>query len=204
MVLNKHLSNKKGQAAIEFLMTYGWMLLVVLIVGALIFSFVDFGSLLPNKVELSNNVRASATESYASVNAYGSGTNETYALVVFTYSGAQQVKIDANDTRNNIVSATDRDEGCEIVWVKNVDTDISSSNQPSPIAEIEVGHSGSNPVVFLNGQTGIAEFNCSSINGGNGLFENDVLDGRITLLVENSKTGVKTPSSGPLRLSIGQ
>ena len=51
MVFNK---NKGGQAAIEFLMTYGWMLLVVLIVGALIFSFVDFGSLLPNKIELNN------------------------------------------------------------------------------------------------------------------------------------------------------
>jgi len=49
---------KKGQAVIEFLMTYGWMLLVVLIVGALIFSFVDFGSLLPNKLDLSNNTKS--------------------------------------------------------------------------------------------------------------------------------------------------
>jgi len=54
-------NNKKGQAAIEFLMTYGWMLLVVLIVGALIFSFVDFGSLLPNKIDLNNNLKADQT-----------------------------------------------------------------------------------------------------------------------------------------------
>ena len=52
-------NNKKGQAAIEFLMTYGWMLLVVLIVGALIFSFVDFGSLLPNKALKPSKTNAS-------------------------------------------------------------------------------------------------------------------------------------------------
>jgi hypothetical protein len=198
MVLNKY---KKGQAAIEFLMTYGWMLLVVLIVGALIFSFVDFGSLLPNKVELSGNLRASATESYASANTAQTGDHNSYAIVVFTYSGAKQIKINATESSNQIVSSINPDEYCDLTWVKNVDTDITSSPGESPAAEISGGTDSNNPVVFLNGQTGVAEFNCSLING-NGLFENDVLEGKITIKTENVKTGVPTPSTGPIRLTV--
>lgn len=40
-----------GQSAIEYLMTYGWMLLVVAIVGGTIFSVVD-GDLLGSEVSV--------------------------------------------------------------------------------------------------------------------------------------------------------
>ena len=84
---------KKGQAAIEFLMTYGWMLLVVLIVGALIFSFVDFGSLLPNKLELSNNLRGDSTKSIAYSEEYSEVSKRSEVRVVFTYIGSNQAQI---------------------------------------------------------------------------------------------------------------
>ncbi|MCA9460473.1 MAG: hypothetical protein KC550_08055, partial [Nanoarchaeota archaeon] len=90
MVFNK---NNKGQAAIEFLMTYGWMLLVVLIVGALIFSFVDFGTLLPNKLDLSNDLRGVATEMTAYSNDFATPKNNTITGV-FAYNGAQKISID--------------------------------------------------------------------------------------------------------------
>jgi len=60
-------------------MTYGWMLLVVLIVGALIFSFIDFGALLPNKLDLTGNIRADSSQLLAT-----SGNDNT-VNVVFTY-----------------------------------------------------------------------------------------------------------------------
>ena len=50
---------RKAQAAMEFLMTYGWALLVVLIViGVLMYSgFVDTSNLLPEKCTLSISVK---------------------------------------------------------------------------------------------------------------------------------------------------
>ncbi len=98
-------NNKKGQAAIEFLMTYGWMLLVVLIVGALIFSFVDFGSLLPNKVELSNNLRADPTGSVAYSKDAASTTAKNMVTVSFRYNGVKRVTIDGNSSGRIIKEA---------------------------------------------------------------------------------------------------
>ena len=176
---------KKGQAAIEFLMTYGWMLLVVLIVGALIFSFVDFGSLLPNKLDLSNNLRASATESFAS-------DITDIVTVVFSYTGSKSVRMNA--TKSLITS--ELGTKCESVSLRNADLGVGST--------FAVGSGYQDPVTFLNGQVGVMEFNCSSsapINGP-GLLEGDVLEGKITMFVENLKTGIQTPSSGPIRIAI--
>src|SRR6056297_3577797 len=85
MVFSK---KKNAQAAIEFLMTYGWMLLIVLIVGALIFSFVDFGNLIPNQINLNNNVQADATRSIAY--SQESAGNENNVSVVFQYNGPRK------------------------------------------------------------------------------------------------------------------
>ena len=205
--------NTKGQAAIEFLMTYGWMLLVVLIVGALIFSFVDFGSLLPNKVDLGNDLRALETDSFASANGANYGDGKSYAIVVFTYSGARQISIDAAETGNKITSALNPAESCSLSWVKNVDTDVASSDSDGTplngtVASYHSGlsattaASGTTEVLFLNGQTGVLEFDCSSINGNTGLLVNDILEGKVTVVKKNAKTDVPTPSSGPLRLSV--
>ncbi len=173
MVFNKKI---KGQAAIEFLMTYGWMLLVVLIVGALIFSFVDFGSLLPNKIDLNNNVRGSATDSFALA-----GPGPGNVVIVFTYTGANRVTMDAN---HSVIKRTDSTEDCIGNTIRNVETESE-------------GASGT-PVTFLNGQTGILRMTC----GVDDLLFGDVLEGQFTINVTNIKTSLATPTTGPLRLTI--
>jgi hypothetical protein len=173
MVFNKN--TKKGQAAIEFLMTYGWMLLVVLIVGALIFSFVDFSSLLPNKLDLSNNLRGSPTESIAS--------STGIVQVVFTYTGASQVVI------GGINGSITRTVGGSCTMTQITNKDVTGVGATSTTGA---------PVTFLNGQLGIAEFTCTN------LLKGDALDGTIRIDVVNPRTGLKVPSSGPIRLAIAQ
>lgn len=172
--------NKKGQAAIEFLMTYGWMLLVVLIVGALIFSFVDFGALLPNKLELSNNLRGDPTGSVAYSS--GSSVDANQVKVVFRFNGAKRQVIDPFGA--NII--TELGDQCNATNLTNLDTKgsvIIGSTTP-----------------FLNGHDGLINFNCSSITGG--LLAGDSLTGKISINVEDPKSGLKIPSSGSIRLQI--
>ena len=179
-------SKKKGQAAIEFLMTYGWMLLVVLIVGALIFSFVDFSTLLPNSIDLSNDVRGSASESVASA-------DTDLVSIVFTYNGANRAAI--NLTRSEISprgAAAGVGEVCNATSVRNLDTGADASGPADP------------NVHFLSGNTGIYIFNCSSINGGNGLMQNDIIQGTLSIRLQNEFTGIERTSSGPIRLRISE
>ncbi|MFW5704888.1 MAG: hypothetical protein ACOCXG_03505 [Nanoarchaeota archaeon] len=166
------LRNKRGQAAIEFLMTYGWMLLVVLIVGALIFSFVDFGALLPNKLDLSGNLRGMAAESQAT------STDDT-VKVVFSYVGANRGTIEGNAGTIELSTG----ETCSMTTVENKDT--SSGAVPADVN-------------FLNGQLGIATFDCTA----EGLIEGDVVEGKVTIPVENPKTDLTIDSTGPIRLTI--
>ncbi|MFP4401787.1 MAG: hypothetical protein ACLFPL_01010 [Candidatus Nanoarchaeia archaeon] len=189
---------KKGQAAIEFLMTYGWMLLVVLIVGALIFSFVDFGQLLPNTVDLNNNFRGNPAEVRAS-------ESENAVLISFTYNGNERVIIDPSDTNSTING--ELNERCDMVWVKNTDTDTSyddggSSTSPSPNFGISQGTNsvaGDGPY-FLRSHTGIAEFDCDA--GSADLAENGILEGTITVKALNQRTDFPVLSRGNFRASI--
>lgn len=187
-------SSKRGQAAIEFLMTYGWMLLIVLIVGALIFSFVDFGSLLPNTVDLNNNFRAEPTQSQAEA------TNE-HVLVTFQYNGNDRVEINSSASRIDNIEGAAAAAACDVVWVKNIDTDISTTGA-SPGLGIVAGGTTSDPVVFLRSQIGLMEFDCTTGAGGPGLIEGDVLTGEITIIATSSRTGVPIKSEGNLRLGI--
>ncbi len=195
MVFNK---NKSGQAAIEFLMTYGWMLLVVLIVGALIFSFVDFGSLLPNKVELNNNILSKQSESFARFTT-GSTDTTSHVVVTFVYQGSDRVTINASDAGSKI--ASDLDGDCDLTWVKNADTQEATTlnNGLSGLTATNEGQK----VTFIQSQTGIAVYDCSNGYNNNGGFrQNDVLEGTITLIFRSAKTDVPIPSSGPIRLGI--
>jgi hypothetical protein len=198
MIGIKYKEDKKGQAAIEFLMTYGWMLLIVLIVGALIFSFVDFGSLLPNKVELNNNLRAHQTESFVK------GGSDSHALVVFTYTGTPRISINVSSPADAGIIVSDVDSSnCTLAWLKNVDTDGWAQNGTNTtsqgIAEISTtgNPDSNNEVTFINGQQGIAEFWCSENQ-----LVGDILEGKITVKFKNIKTGVPTPSSGAFRVTI--
>ncbi len=172
--------NKRGQAAIEFLMTYGWMLLVVLIVGALIFSFVDFGSLLPNKVDLSNNLQGDPTRSIAYNN--DDPTNGDLVKVVFKYTGSKRATIDP--ALSKVV--TELKDTCTGTNVTNVDTGNS-------------GLTGTD-VPFLNSQEGIMTFDCSTITEG--LLPGDSLVGKVSITTADPKTGIDIPNSGAIRLQI--
>lgn len=170
---------KKGQAAIEFLMTYGWMLLVVLIVGALIFSFVDFGSLIPNQVNLNNNLQADATRSLASNTDTGTGLVQ----IVFQYNGARKATVNATGTETYI--ETILDETCEGSQVRNTDTSASGTS-----------------TTFLNGQTGVLTFDCGGSTPPVQLIEGDNVEGEISIGVQDPQTGITVPSRGDMRLTI--
>lgn len=174
-------NNKKGQAAIEFLMTYGWMLLVVLIVGALIFSFVDFGSLLPNKIDLSNNLKADPTGSVAYASTASSVVDRNLVKIVIRFNGASRAVINSTGAKITLESGTG---SCNSIRLKNLETNDDKSD-------------GSD-VAILNGHTAIMTFNCSSV----GLLNGDSLIGKIEIPVKNPKTGLNIPSTGSMRLQI--
>lgn len=173
MVFN---NNKRGQAAIEFLMTYGWMLLVVLIVGALIFSFVDFGSLLPNKLELSNNLLPDVGESSAQAT---TGTlGDIY--VSFKYTG----------TKPTIVTG---DSGAAInynlgnTWCYSTEVDNSATDQ-SP---------GVGNETFRTGHVGYLYFkDCPAFD------QIDAVEGIIKINLTSAERGITTPSTGQIRLAV--
>ena len=167
---------KKAQAAIEFLMTYGWMLLVVLIVGALIFSFVDFGSLIPNQINLNNNLQADPTRSLAD-------SNTQNITVVFQYNGARKAEINATSSETYIQTVLN--EQCNGVSVRNTDT----NDAPEPAS------------TFLNGQTGVLKFTCDT-SGSNVLIQGDTVEGEISVAVDDPQTGITVPSTGDIRLTI--
>jgi len=181
MVFNK---NKKGQAAIEFLMTYGWMLLVVLIVGALIFSFVDFGSLLPNRVDLSNTLRGDPTGSIAYSKDYPDSNNNT-VLIRFKYNGAKRAMINYSQAR----IITELDEVCVGANIRNLKNKMDAVD------------SGKDTVPFLGSNEGILTFNCSP-GVSSGLLTGDSLVGSIRINVLDPKSGIAIPSSGSIRLTI--
>lgn len=177
---------RKGQAAIEFLMTYGWMLLVVLIVGALIFSFVDFGSLLPNKLELSNNLRGDPTGSLAYSNGNSDPTLANQVKVVFRYNGAKRSII----SPIGALIETELGDTCAASTLTNLDT--------SEVVYFNV--IGDNETAFLNGHDGLMSFNCTPISGG--LLGGDSLVGTISINVKDPKSRLEIPSTGSLRLQV--
>jgi hypothetical protein len=168
--------NNKGQAAIEFLMTYGWMLLVVLIVGALIFSFVDFGSLLPNKLDLTNSFRGDAQRVVASAD-----TDQFQFVVRYVGARANQIDLDTTPPVFNPI-------GGKTCAFTNI-TDAGGN----PV------NSGS--VSFVNGQESVFSFDCS--DAGSGLIESDVLEGDLTIKYSDPRTAALTlVSSGDIRVTI--
>lgn len=171
MVMNK---NKRGQAAIEFLMTYGWMLLVVLIVGALIFSFVDFGSLLPNKLDLTNSFKGDAQRIVASAD-----TDQLQFVVRFVGARANNINLATNKPTFEGVGSG---KVCSFVSLTD-----SEENQRT-----------NTTVSFVNGQESVLTYNCST-----DLIKNDVLEGTISIKYSDPRTSTLTlVSSGNVRVSI--
>ena len=178
MVFNK---NKRGQAAIEFLMTYGWMLLVVLIVGALIFSFVDFSGLLPSQLELNNNLRGDPNQ----LNAYGG--NPSYIQFAGSYIGTRSALINASGIRVTTDLGTQCNSSKGTIEVNNADTTDDGASG-----------TGDEVISIINGQYFTVTINCNA----DALTSGDVLEGEIVIPVTNSRTRLETRSSGSIRVAI--
>jgi hypothetical protein len=185
--------NKKAQAAIEFLMTYGWMLLVVLIVGALVFSFVDFGSLLPNEVKIATQ---DILSDVSGSNAYSSqytavAADQSLVYIAFLYQGVGKTSIDANDSS---LTSSLSNKDC---------APVSVSNDRVNGTQIDAGAS----VAFLGGQPGTLVFNCDhdgSTEYGP-LLEGDTIEGTLSIGVKDVKraSGARAiQNPGTFRLKI--
>ena len=168
---------KKSQAAIEFLMTYGWMLLVVLIVGALIFSFVDFGSLLPNQLDLNAPLRGDS----GLISATSSSSEVQF---VISYVGSRSSTINANEAK----LTPDLNYECNDVLFEKVDTEQQVSN----------GGSDSDILQVINGDLVKVIFTCDD----NNLIANDVFEGEAFFKIKDSRTGFEVTSRGRIRVSV--
>ena len=115
-------NNKRGQVAVEFLMTYGWMLLIVLIVGALVFSFVDFGGLLPNTLEFEKNFRADASQM---------NIEDESITLVLDYIGTSG-RISINATQVTFTDDLNNDCGGDILNTSGSMTGIRTFSQDNP------------------------------------------------------------------------
>jgi uncharacterized protein (UPF0333 family) len=189
--------NKKAQAAIEFLMTYGWMLLVVLIVGALVFSFVDFGSLLPNKVDISTqNIKGDSANSAAYGTTYAVTADQDKIFVAFSFTGGQKATVNTNE----ITMTTNLGKECNAINLSN--DRLTGAGSAGPAIDIN----------FLSGHPGMIIFDCTEDNaGGTGanvmgaLLSQDVIEGTVTIGVKDSTRGTGAraiPNTGAFRLSI--
>ncbi len=186
-------TNRKAQAAIEFLMTYGWMLLVVLIVGALIFSFVDFGGLLPSEVSLNNNLQGDGTQVVAA-------STSDRVQFAFTYIGSTSSRI--NVTELNISS--DNGYACDSS-IAGAAGDMSLNNLDSGTTVNYDGTSctggtGADNCMLsvVSGQLVLATVTCEA----NQLISGDVLEGDIRIPVESARTGLVSTATGRIRTSI--
>ena len=83
--------NKKGQAAMEFLMTYGWAILVVLVViGALAyFGILNPQTLLPERCELQQGFYCKDYRISASGGAHVSGTADNDGTISFSFTNGR-------------------------------------------------------------------------------------------------------------------
>ena len=168
-------NSRKGQAAIEFLMTYGWMLLIVLIVGALIFSFIDFGTLLPARVDLSGSFKGDASRIVASADA------DTLQLVI-KYVGPGSVIVSANDDSVSFEGLGSNQ--CDFEKMTKSDGLEAESDDEVP---------------FVNGQESVLTFDCGDI------LEGDTIEGDLKITYSDSRTPtLDLISSGTVRVGITQ
>ena len=174
-------NSKSAQASIEFLMTYGWMILIVLIVGVLVFSFINFGSLLPTKVELSGSFKGDPSRVVAS-----SGDSGVLQVLV-KYAGANSVIInDAKDISLDIVDS----KNCSF---------YSMTDSTGNIVD-ESALDGNREILFINGQESLITFDCSK---GTEFVEGDILQGDIRIKYSDSRNpGLDLTSTGEIRVAI--
>lgn len=154
------------------------LLLNLLIIGALIFSFVDFGAVLPTKLDLNNNLIGSANEIFACSDSCSDGRQNS-VYIALKYIGVKTISINSNAGIINTIYGN----VCKSVSINNLATEIQS----------EAGEE----IQFRNGQTGFMVFQCEKQ-----LIKNDMLEGDIKITLKDMKTQQKIDSTGSIRLNI--
>jgi hypothetical protein len=155
------------------------------IAGALIFSFVDFGSLLPNKVDISTqNIYGDSVNSIAL-------SSENYVYLAFTHTGGQKSIINTE----TITLTTTSGKECNAIDLSNDIISLSGA-----VTDIN----------FLNGHKGTITFDC--MEDDNGLVTNavgnlktkDIIEGEISIGIKNAREDNAIPISndGAFRLTI--
>lgn len=162
----------------------GFLTISILIAGIFFISMIDFDSLEPNKVDLSNNLQGFATESFAFTQSnIGNKTYYNGVALVFVYKGAKRVDI---DIVNSLIETFDGN-GCNSILLRNIDTQNIVENSEDEKTS----------TTFINGQTGYMLFECE-----NKLITDELFEGKIKIDVINPKTMLSTPSTGILKLRV--
>ncbi len=178
----------RSQAAYEFLMTYGWMFLIVLVTAAVAFSFVDFSLLYPDEVEFKNLLEAEyeASGAYSEMSLYSSFQSKVH--IYFRHQGRYVVNI----TPSESMIIDDGGKKCESVLVENIDGDLYSNYSNSS-------------VTFKPSELGRIVFDCN-LNGSSDsvgeLFEGDVIMGRIEVPLKEHETDIEMLSKGTLKIRV--
>lgn len=167
---------KDAQASTEFLFTYGSMILVVLIVGSLIFYFMDFSGLQINRVSFKETVQGISQNSFA---VSKTDTNPGVVVVTFSYIAETRKMIPAQD--NSIITLGGGN--CNSVYILNHNTQDQS---------------GEEGVYFLNGQLGSIAFICED----GALVENDRLLGTVELISIDPRLNINRPQKGEINLKV--
>lgn len=154
----------------------------IILISLIIFSFVDFENLYPNQITLDNNLFADTSGSIA-YSKDSSGDNANLVRVIFQYNGAQMATISGV---SNISQINLTDGGiCDSIRIENLDTgDISTTSE--------------NEVNFLNIQKGIMDFDCR----GEELTQGNSVEGDISIDVKYSNTNTTKTSEGEIKLEI--
>lgn len=139
---------KRSSLGLILLIIFLIILPIALIIGGIVaYNYTNFDSMLPNKVELSNNLRADTVSSM-----YDSSINEFE--LVFRYNGAKRANINLNKSELITIDGN----SCEPIYLKNLDVDSTQSSL----------------VIFLNGQDGIIKFYCPNYDNKKDFFEGTV------------------------------
>ncbi len=196
-------NNRKGQVAVEFLMTYGWMLLIVLIVGALVFSFVDFGGLLPNSLNFDKSFRGDASQMNVISNSDGGEM-----LIVLDYVGTSgRIQIDPEGIKfipdgaigavcGSANTGNDSRSGIRTFTMSSINSIFSDGKTRGNVTLI-----APNDVLQLSRGDGlVVDIECPSTNSP--IISGNSIEGIVEVKYIDIRTKVEHTTEGVLRASV--
>ncbi|MBM3281870.1 MAG: hypothetical protein FJY86_00830 [Candidatus Diapherotrites archaeon] len=122
---------KRGQSALEYLMTYGWALVVIVIAVAALVVLIDPSKIQGNQCDprfgqftVSQSNLVAGTSQFALVNQTGHGVTLTAVNVSGTYAGSTAY----NDTGSAITSGTTLNPNQTVTVIVDQDPDLTSGS----------------------------------------------------------------------------